>query len=103
MNIKEELTCKYCHEIYKDPITLACGETICKQHFYELTSNSSSNKFMCPLCNQEILNQDLNVNKFIQKMVETELHKFEIDSKYKQTIENLRKELEINNDFENDK
>jgi hypothetical protein len=42
MNIKEELTCKYCNEVYKNPITLnCCGENICKQHVEELTSNNA--------------------------------------------------------------
>ena len=41
MNIKEDLTCKYCREIYKNPITLiCCGDNICKQHIEELISIS---------------------------------------------------------------
>ena len=94
MNIKDELTCKHCNEIYTNPITLTCcGENFCKQHVAELTLNYSSNKFTCPLCNQENSNQNLNVNKLIQKMVENELHKFQINSKYRETLESLKHEV----------
>ena len=97
MNIKEDLTCKYCREIYTNPITLiCCGDNICKQHIEELISISknSCNRFMCPLCDEENSNQNLNVNKFIQKMVENELHKFKIDAKYKEAVENFNKEIQ---------
>jgi hypothetical protein len=67
MNIKEELTCKYCNDIYNIPITLACGDSICKHHIEELISSNSPNKFSCPLCNEEIINQNFSVNKCIKK------------------------------------
>jgi len=95
MNIKEQLTCKCCHEVYKNPISLnCCGDNICKQHVEELMSNNSSNEFKCPLCNEENGHQKLNVNKIIQKMVETKLHEFEIDSKYKETLDKLTSEIQ---------
>ena len=93
MNIKEELTCKHCNETYTQPIILnCCGENICKQHIDELVK--SSTKFTCPLCSLENENKSFITNKFIQKMVENELHKFEIDPKYKQTLASLRAEIE---------
>jgi hypothetical protein len=95
MNFKEELTCKYCHEIYTNPIALnCCGETICKPHIDEIFSNKSTNKCKCPLCDQEIKNQSFSVNKLVQKMLTTELHKLEVDSKYKQTLDNLKTEIQ---------
>ena len=95
MNFREELTCKYCNEIYTNPITLnCCGETICQQHIDEVFSNKSANKPKCPLCDEEIKNQSFSVNKLVQKMVSTELHKFEIDTKYKQTLDNLKAEIQ---------
>ena len=95
MNIKEELTCKYCNEIYINPIILSCcGENICKQHIDELISNSSSNKFICPFDNQENANENLSINKLIQRLVEKELHKLEIDTEYKSVFHKLKKEIE---------
>ena len=88
MNIKEELTCKYCNEIYSNPIMLSCcGENICKQHIDELIllSSPNTNKFTCPLCNEENANQNFCVNKLIERLLEKELHKLQIDTKYKET------------------
>ena len=93
MNAKEHLTCSYCNEIYKQPIALLCGDTICKQHIDELISNNSTNKFTCPLCNKESLNQNFVVNKLIQNLIESNLHKFEVDSKFKKIYENLKTEI----------
>ena len=36
MNAKEHLACNYCNEIYKQPITLLCGDNLCKQPIDEL-------------------------------------------------------------------
>jgi hypothetical protein len=95
MNIKEELTCSYCHEIYNQPVMLnCCGDHICKQHIEELIANKPSSQFICPLCNRENENQILQVNKFVRKMIETELHKFQIDSKHRETLEKLKKEIQ---------
>ena len=93
MNIKEQLTCKVCYQIYKDPITLPCGCNTCKQHVEEAISKSSSNKFMCPLCNEENINQRFNINRIIETMVEKELHKFEIDSEHKLILSSFKKEI----------
>ena len=95
MNIEEDLTCKCCNEIFKNPITLnCCGDNICKDHIEQLITNSTSNQFACPLCNKDNVNQNLNVNKFMQKMVENELYKFKISSKYKKTLEQLKWEIQ---------
>ena len=94
MNIKNELTCKHCNQIYNDPITLnCCGELICKHHIEEAISKNSSNKFLCPLCDEENTNQRLNINRIIQKLVENELHKFEIDSEHKIFLRSFKKEI----------
>ena len=76
MNIEEKLTCAYCYQIYKDPITLTCcGDNLCKQHILDLISDNSSNRFPCPLCNEQNSNQNLKINKLIQNfVVEIKLH-----------------------------
>ena len=94
MNIKERLTCKYCNNIYKDPITLTCcGDNLCKQHIEELTSTNSPNGFPCPLCNEQNTNQNLRVSKLIQDLLEIEAHKFQIDPKYETVLNSFRAEI----------
>ena len=94
MNIREELTCKYCNQIYKNPITLTCGDNVCKHHIEELViSNNSSNKFPCPLCNKQNLNLTFEVNKLIEKLIKKELHEFKLNPKYEKTLNNLHIEI----------
>ena len=93
MNANENLRCKYCNEIYKDPVALTCGDSICKHHIEELISSSTSNKFNCPLCNRENLNQNFCVNKLIQDLIENDLQNLEVDSKFKKVYENLKAEI----------
>ena len=66
MNIIEELTCKLCHEIYDEPVTLnCCGENVCKKHIEQILSNKSSSEkgFSCSLCNADNRNQSTTTNK----------------------------------------
>ena len=90
MNAKEKLTCKYCNQIYNSPITLTCGDSICKHHIEELISNNSINKFNCPVCNKENLNQELNPNKILEKLIKIELHEFKINPIYEKTLDDLK-------------
>ena len=91
MNIKEELTCQYCNQIFKHPIILnCCGENICKHHVDEMVSN----KFLCPLCKEENKNQIFKANKIIEKLIKRELHAFELDPKYETVLSSLRIEIE---------
>ena len=94
MNIKEKLTCKYCKEIYKEPLSLnCCGESICKCHIEELLSIDESNHFFCPFCEIENSNSNLCVNKLIQSLLEDQLHKFELDYNYKATLNKFNIEI----------
>ena len=93
MNIKKELTCKYCNQIYKDPIALACGDSICKHHIEQLVSIDSSSKFMCPVCDEENAIQIFKVNKFMQNMIENELHELKMNSSYEAALNDLKMEI----------
>jgi chromosome segregation ATPase len=95
MNIKEKLTCNYCKEIYKQPLSLnCCAETICKCHIEELLSIDDSNTFVCPYCDEKNSNQKFKVNKLIQDLVENELHHFKIDNTYTDTLNKFKEEIE---------
>ena len=84
MNIKEKLTCKYCHQVYKEPVTLVCcGDSLCKQHIIELLAIDDTNTFLCPFCNEKNVNQNFPVSKTIKDLLDIEAHKFDLDPKYK--------------------
>ena len=94
MNIKENLTCKYCNKVYNEPITLTCcGESMCKQHINELLSIDDSNTFLCPFCDNQNSNQNFIASKIIQNLLDMEAHKFAIDPKYERVLNNFKKEI----------
>ena len=94
MNIKENLTCKYCNQFYNEPITLSCcGESMCKQHINELLSIDNSNTFLCPFCNEQNLNQNFTVSKIIQNFLDIEAHKFTIEAKYERVFTHFKTEI----------
>lgn len=105
MNIKEELTCKYCNKIYKDPITLTCGDSVCRHHAEETLLNNSSNRFFCPICNEENKNHDFKVNKILENLIKKELHEFKLNPKYEETLNSLKTKIttleNILNDHQN--
>ena len=94
MNLKEKLTCKYCNEIFNEPVSLnCCGENICKRHIDELFSIDESNTFLCPFCDLENAHQNSCTNKLIQSLIENQLHKLELDSKYKLALNKFKAEI----------
>jgi len=94
MNLKEKFNCKYCSEIFKSPVFLGCcGENICKEHIDEIISTHESSK-TCPFCSKDISNQMFHVNKTIVDLIEMEIDKFKMDSKYENTINEFKKEFE---------
>ena len=94
MNMKENLTCKYCNKFYNEPITLpCCGESMCKQHINEILFIDDSNKFLCPFCDKLNSNKNFTVSKIIQNLLDMEAHKFTIDPKYEQVLNNFRTEV----------
>ena len=95
MNIKEELTCKHCNEIYRNPIILnCCGKSICKHHVDELIANKTSNTFSCSLCNQENSNENFIIHELMVKLIKRELHEFKLDSKCEIIFKKLKLEIQ---------
>ena len=94
MNIGKKLTCKYCNQIYKEPITLVCcGDSLCKKHVHDLLDIYDTNTFLCPFCNERNSNQNLRVNKTIQELLDVEVHKFELDPKYERILNSFKTEI----------
>ena len=80
-------------EIYNKPTTLTCGHSVCKHHIDELISSSATNKFLCPICSKEILNQDFTVSEIIQTLIDIELHEFKLDQKYENLVDSMKTEI----------
>jgi WD40 repeat protein len=87
--IRHSLICQICDFIYKQPIKLPCGKTICKSHLLNL------NEFNCKLC-QSIhkISRGFHPNFFIQNQINTFQHlskdELNLKSRIAQSIENLK-------------
>ena len=89
MNIKEELTCKCCKEIYNHPVILGCCfESICKHHIEELVYSSKT--FTCPLCHQENTNTNFKANKLLEELIKRDLHQFKINPNNERVLNDLK-------------
>ena len=94
MEINPECTCKYCNNIYSEPVSLnCCKKNICKCHIEELLSIDESSTFLCPFCNVENANLNLSVNQAIQSLLGIQPYTFEIDSNYKLTLDRFKVEI----------
>ena len=96
MNLIEKLICKYCNQVYNEPITLTCcGESICQQHLNEfLAIDDDSNTFLCQFCNKQNSIQNFVKSKIIQDLLDMEAQKFTIDSKYKRLFSDFKTEIQ---------
>jgi hypothetical protein len=89
---KSQLTCSYCSKIYKDPIILPCGDSICREHISErdVVKENRIKCKKCKKCNKEsgVKSNTFQSNQTLKKLVKdrTHLSKGEI---------NLKQELEV--------
>jgi len=50
--LKSQLTCSYCSKIFKDPIDLPCGDSVCSEHLSD-RNVVKEKRIKCKDCNQE--------------------------------------------------
>ena len=101
MNIIEELTCKHCHEIYDEPVTLnCCGDNVCKKHIDELLL--VNNTFACLICNADNRNQSTTTNKTLKNLIERELQNLKIDPNYEYVLTNFKEKVRNIESIHND-
>jgi hypothetical protein len=67
--LKQNLSCPQCTKIFRDPIVLPCGHTLCKEHLRACTTID------CLPCKREFIN--LNENSFVTNIVVANLVKDE--------------------------
>ena len=77
--VKYLLDCDHCNNLLVDPVTIVCGNSVCKKHLDELVENSSdARKFRCLVCPKQhtIPEEGFVVNGRFQKQLDMELNKF---------------------------
>uniref|UniRef100_UPI00398F29C1 E3 ubiquitin-protein ligase TRIM39-like n=1 Tax=Pristiophorus japonicus TaxID=55135 RepID=UPI00398F29C1 len=68
--LKEQVTCALCNMLFKEPVTLACGHTACKECVARLVVDTAG-RVTCPTCSAECTPVDALDNELAAKMVET--------------------------------
>ena len=72
---KSLLTCSNCCKIFKDPVDLPCGDSICREH---LSSREvvKENRIKCTKCNEEfqVTCDEFRSNKTLRKLIEDQSH-----------------------------
>ena len=75
--VKSVFNCDFCSDLLVDPVTLVCGNTICKYHVDKFLANSTeTNKFKCEMCfsGHFIPKQGFIVNKQLQHALNMQLN-----------------------------
>jgi hypothetical protein len=101
LTLKSQVTCSYCSRIFKDPILLPCGDSICRQHLTE-RDVIKQNKIKCKACNTEfeVKNNQFKSNEGISKLLESQSYLNETEIKLKHELEaSIRKFFEFYDEF----
>jgi hypothetical protein len=102
---KSQLTCSYCSRIFKDPILLSCGDSICRQHLKE-KDVVKQNKIKCVKCNEEfgVKNNEFKSNEAISKLIESQSYLSVDEIKLKHELEvSIKKFFEFYDEFSQNK
>ncbi len=85
---KSQLTCSYCSKIFKDPIDLPCGDSVCREHLSE-KSVVKENRIKCKDCNQEseVTFDVFRSNKRIKNLLESQSYLSGEELSLKQELE----------------
>ena len=88
LNLKSQLTCSYCSKIFKDPIQLPCGDSICREHISE-KDVVKSNKIKCKKCNKEFQckNNEFKSNEALKNSIESHSYLSDDEISRKQDLE----------------
>ena len=95
---KANWTCSYCSRIFRDPILLPCGDSICRDHLKD-RDVVKENRIKCKKCNDEfqIKDNEFITNNDLKTLVESQsyLSEEELDLKkvLEDSIENTKHEI----------
>jgi WD40 repeat protein len=91
----EDIICDKCQLILESPVTLPCGNTLCKVHL-----EGFNEKFKCSFCDREHLIDDQDGFAINKKMIKIINNYINFDRLRKETIESLNNLNELINEYE---
>ncbi|KAM4698681.1 LOW QUALITY PROTEIN: E3 ubiquitin/ISG15 ligase TRIM25-like [Rhinophrynus dorsalis] len=70
-DLREELKCSICREIYTDPVTLSCGHNFCQKCIVKTWDFQDDRDYFCPVCKQKFMNRpEVKKNLILCRIVE---------------------------------
>jgi DNA repair exonuclease SbcCD ATPase subunit len=95
--VKNLFNCDDCNQLLFEPVTLPCGNSVCKRHL-----NPFPNSFKCSICHNEhpVPNEGFVISKRIQIALDIQLYNLKLDPKVDQCktkleeLKNIAAELE---------
>ncbi len=93
--IKNLFDCDLCHKVLVDPISIPCGNNVCKSHLDKLLINVSKDKtfFTCELCKEEhsIPKNGFLVNKRMQSGLEIQFNTLKLTPVFDECKQEIKK------------
>ena len=102
LNTEELFSCQKCQKLIHEPVSLPCGETVCRSHSEDICSGK------CPFCpgTHQLPEAGFTPNLMVQKMLISKLHKLNINfdkfDESKKLVEDLNKQFRAIETFRND-
>lgn len=96
--VKRLFDCCLCNKLLVDPITLVCGNNVCKAHLGEkLDESDEKQKFRCDLCNKYHTRPEdgFVVNKQIQKAIDINFNKLKTSPVFDECKRTLEEATQI--------
>ncbi len=86
--VKNLFNCEQCNQLLVDPVTLSCGNSVCKGHLKQLlgVSPEVSNGFLCKLCGDKhsIPENGFAINKRIQDGLNIKFNTLKLNPVYEE-------------------
>lgn len=96
--VKNTLACSHCSKTLQSPVTLPCGETICKIH----VNNEPETEYYCVTCNlnHSIPAGGFKINKILDEMLRSKISSLHFGDEYQSAVDALAKVNELIESFQ---
>jgi hypothetical protein len=106
MNLDQVFRCNICTNVIHNPVTLPCGDSICKYHVDKLLESSEENiNYKCAKCMREfqIPECGFEINFAMDFLLKRQLEKLDFGDTYKEAIKECERLRSMVKEYESNK